>query len=71
MLDPIFFRGISKHGKNRIEQNGMIWSVINEGQGKDLAFTNEDGLWWLLKSELTGWHRWFKVSGDKHFERVC
>ena len=70
MENNVFFRGISAKGKNRIEENGMVWTVMRESNGRDLPFMKESVNMVLLRAVNTGWMRWIKRENDEHFERV-
>jgi len=69
-MNTIFFRGISKHGKARISENGMVWEVMRECNGRDLPFMTEHCNMVLLRSVVTGWMRWIRKENDSHFERI-
>jgi len=69
-MNTVFFRGISKKGKTRISENGMVWEVVRECNGRDLPFMKEEHDMVLLRAVITGWMRWIQKENDEHFERI-
>jgi hypothetical protein len=57
-------RGVSRNGKHLVRKHGNVWRCVAQD-------TSRGGLWLLLVSELSGFRKWFFVTGrDEDFERV-
>lgn len=50
--DIIKLKGVSRHGKNRINQHGTEWEIF--GFPETVGFSNLKGGWVQLKSIKTG-----------------
>ena len=66
--DIITLKGISRHGKNRINQHGSEWEVI--GFPDKVGFSNLINCWVSLKSLDTNDARTIKMDGDENFEII-
>ena len=63
--DVINLKGISRHGKNRIAENGTEWKII--GIHEIVGFSNFKLGWLQLKSIKTGDVRIIREKGDQNF----
>lgn len=62
----ISLKGISRHGKNRINQHGSVWKVVSFPN--KVGFSNLTNCWVSLKSLDTNDARTIKINGDENFE---
>lgn len=64
----INLKGISRHGKNRINENGSEWEVLSFPS--HVGFSNHINCWVKLKSTATNDVRTIKVGGDENFKII-
>jgi hypothetical protein len=64
----IVLKGISKHGKDRINQYGDKW-IVRSVTGS-VMFSDKSGLWLGLMSIDGRDFRWVRETEDKNFEIV-
>jgi len=62
----IKLKGISKHGKDRINQYGENWKI--EQVVDKVAFSTEIGPWYGISSEVKNDFRWIHSNNDKDFK---
>lgn len=62
----IKLKGISRHGKNRVNENGSDWLIISTPE--KVGFSNEINCWVKLKSLTTDDVRIVKIPDDENFE---
>jgi hypothetical protein len=60
--NKIKLAGVTRHGKNRIRENGAVWEVITVLPTKVCVVPCEE-------SHRENW-RWVDISGDQHMEIV-
>jgi len=58
--------GISRHGKNRVNENGTMWVVMRFRD--KVHFTSEPGPWINLHAVDSDDFRWVRLEGDKNFD---
>jgi len=59
--------GITRHGKNRIRENGDLWEV-NTVDGRDSSLLTTKVCVAPLKESRRGEWRWIDVPRDEHME---
>lgn len=65
----MILEGITRHGKNRVREQGPKWNVIQMATG--VQFSTEAGIWFLLQSATDPQHlRWVHEKHDPHFRIV-
>jgi len=65
----MILEGITRHGKNRVREQGAEWRVIQIAVG--VQFSAERGPWFLLQSVKSPQHmRWVHDNHDEHFRIV-
>jgi hypothetical protein len=63
--DKVKLTGISRHGKNRVHENGEIWTI--DRFRDTVHFSKEGGPWMHLTSDTTDDFRWVRLERDKNF----
>jgi len=58
--------GKSRHGKNRVREQGELWQVVNEKSNINFR-TNAPGPFLLIQSESSDNIRWVSIHGDPDF----
>lgn len=66
--EVISLKGISRHGKNRINENGSQWKILSFPS--HVGFSNSFDCWVQLKSVLTDDVRTVKIDGDENFKII-
>ena len=63
----LMLRGITRHGKNRIRENGDMWEILAvDGQNSSILATKVS----LMPLSGTGNWRWVDVPDDRDMEIV-
>ena len=61
--------GVTRHGKNRIRENGEMWEVITVDGGDSSILSTKVCVVPCEESRRENW-RWVDVAGDQHMEIV-
>ena len=67
----IKLKGISRHGKNRVREQGELWRIVGESDSVHFR-TSAPGPFLLLESESSEgphgpWTRWVSLQRDPDF----
>jgi len=67
--DKVRLTGITRHGKNRIREQGELWTVTAITLANQSSFAPIDTEIALLRAESNPekWWRWVEVKDDKNF----
>lgn len=66
--DEIVLTGKTRHGKNRIQQHGMLW-FVKEVRGSRMLLTSEHKTEGPKDSKGHDW-RWVEMQNDPNFTKV-
>ena len=67
--NKIKLAGVTRHGKNRIRENGEIWEVITVDGDDYSILPTQVCVVPCEESHRENW-RWVDISGDQHMEIV-
>ena len=67
--NKIKLAGVTRHGKNRIRENGEIWEVITVDGDDSSILPIKVCVVPCEESHRENW-RWVDISGDQHMEIV-
>jgi len=67
--DKVRLTGITRHGKNRIREQGDLWTVTAMTPARQSSFVPVDTEIALLRADSNPekWWRWVEVKNDKNF----
>ena len=71
LIKKVELQGVSRHGKNRVREQGKKWIVVREAESVHFK-TTAPGPFLLLESEaqtsLGPWLRWVSLTNDPDFQ---